>query len=506
MKKKLFSYKKLNYSETLKMNKIQKKNDNSFNSRNSSNNNKKDFSMKDNDDIIKQISQITPSNDKSFESSDISKNLPQYFEFKKDTNRLSKKSNISPFDCQESYKENNVDNSLINNKYLLLNQKLQYLCSIIQASNINIKKYDDLKEFSKYLYDNNFLLNYHEPIMILFDTISQLIFYIQRELKNNDILMSEIKRLKTNKHDNEQLIYQLKMTIKEKDKELNELKIIKKENYQDYQDFLNQINELKKENIGLYKKIDEYKLQIKKVKSNNQIIPRNINNFNNDKKKIHNNPHRIQCLNNIIKLNNSYDDTKYLRMNKYNTNFNLYNSVNKTINYKSFIIPLKEIINNKNISTNYNTYNIEKKDFKNPYIKLKQINNMLNKYNSSLDKIKLNNNNENNYNIKKQIINKGINIKKISNFLGKMDEKIKTMENCIKEYDKKEKINIKKMLKVNTSRWKSRKKVNITIDEKKNNSQQVSENSQLNLYKSNIYKKKLNMNEKNICFGYKSNQ
>ena len=186
------------------MNEIQKKSDNSFRSRNTSKNNKKDNSEKDNDDILRQLSQITPSDDKSFESPMISKNLPKFFEYKS-INNLPKNENKNQEKNEQ--KSNDKDNSLTNNKYLILNQKLQYLCSIIQSSNINIKKYDDLKEFNKYLYDNNLILNYHEPINILFDTISQLIFYIQRELKNNDLLMSEIKRLKNNKNDNEVLIY-----------------------------------------------------------------------------------------------------------------------------------------------------------------------------------------------------------------------------------------------------------------------------------------------------------
>ena len=36
----------------------------------------------DNDDIIKQLSQITSNDDKSFESSLISKNIPKYYEIK----------------------------------------------------------------------------------------------------------------------------------------------------------------------------------------------------------------------------------------------------------------------------------------------------------------------------------------------------------------------------------------------------------------------------------------
>ena len=85
----------------------------------------------------------------------------------------------------------NEDNSTNTNKNLFLNRKLKYLCSLIQSSNINIKKYDDLKQFDKYLYNKNLVQNFDEPINILFDIICDLIFYIIKEIRNNDILMKE---------------------------------------------------------------------------------------------------------------------------------------------------------------------------------------------------------------------------------------------------------------------------------------------------------------------------
>ena len=88
---------------------------------------------------------------------------------------------------------------------------MKYLISLIQTSNINIRKYDDLRKFSKYLEDKNSLINIFEPINILFDVIHEFIVVIQKELRNNNILMKEIKRLKYNRSINEREIYKLKM-------------------------------------------------------------------------------------------------------------------------------------------------------------------------------------------------------------------------------------------------------------------------------------------------------
>ena len=205
------------------MKEINKNNENSFVSRNKLNKNKKSNIEQDNDDIIKKLSQITPSEDRSFESSVILKNLPKFY----DTNHFSKDSNITPFIYnKETYNENECDENktLINNNKSLLNQKLKYLCSLIQISNINLKKYDDLKQFNNYLSNDNLILKHYEPINVLFDIISEFIFYIQKEFKNSDLLMKEMKRLKYNKNDIERQIYKLKLTIKEKDKEINALK------------------------------------------------------------------------------------------------------------------------------------------------------------------------------------------------------------------------------------------------------------------------------------------
>ena len=124
--------------------------------------NKNNNFSSDNDDIIKQLSQLTSNDDKSFEYSLMSRNIP----FLYDMNNLSKdfiNNNISEKNTNflgiKNLKKNpDEERLLINNKYFPLNQKLKYLCSLIQIYNINIKKYDDLQEFSKYF---SFYLFYH---------------------------------------------------------------------------------------------------------------------------------------------------------------------------------------------------------------------------------------------------------------------------------------------------------------------------------------------------------
>lgn len=533
------------------MKEINKNNDNSFVSRNKSSKNKKSNIEQDNDDIIKKLSQISPSEDRSFESSIVLKNLPRFY----DTNHFSKDSNITPFIYnKEMYNENECDENktLINNNKSLLNQKLKYLCSLIQISNINLKKYDDLKQFNNYLSDDNLILKHYEPINILFDIISEFIFYIQKELKNSDLLMKEMKRLKYNKNDTERQIYKLKLTIKEKDKEINALKVKKNDEYYKYN--LNEINELKQENKELYKKINTYKTQMKKVESNNKVMLNKLKSFNTEKNKINTNI-SLNSLNsrkkndlnnnlyNLTKLNNSYEDKKsHLtnnNINSHNTNFNMFSNY-KTINYDDYFSPLKKInykisnyktINHNNINNTYNTYNntsnnntMENNDnynnkninggslISNMKLLLKDINNMLKVYNSTLDKIKIGNfikhNNtseKKNNNDKDKIDNDYNNMKYLNEILNKMNSTIKKLENNMKAHNEKRitypnaNSEKKKLIQVNTSRWKFTKKTHKRNSIEKNNINKNSSASSLN--NTNNFHKKIqnNLIESNLC-------
>ena len=425
----------------------------------------------DNDDIIHQLSQITSNDDKSFESSLISKNIPTLY----DINNCSKEINTNLSKRNNNYGEiknlkKNIDeeNILINNKYFPLNQKLKYLCSLIQIYNINIKKYDDLKEFNKFFSNDILKPNQLEPINILFDIISELIFYIQRENKNNGMLMKEIKISKDKRNEQENIINKLKLIIKEKEKELEEITPLKNDDCFNYEEKQKEINELKNENNKLYKKINSYKLQIKNLESNypikNQLESSNsnINSFNNTLTNGLNNHKNIF---NLYTLNNSYDNSrinltkKSLSKEKNNIGVCFGKTTerrNRYINFNQSFSPLKTINNelytknNRNDNKENNNYNKNIKDGSiviNLKILLKEINKMLNVYNSSLEKININNNDNGNDNIKC-----------IYDFVNEMNNKLKNMEN-FNEIDKDKKQAVyKKSIQVNTSKWKFRKK------------------------------------------------
>jgi len=460
----------------------------------------------DSDDILRQISQISQSDDKSFDSPVVfTKTRTLFHDYNIDINQIAKDNYVFPFDKFEaSYKNSkytkesgtldmNENEILINNKQFTLNQKLKYLCSVIEISNINIRKYDDLKQFNKYLKDKNSILNVFEPINILFDIINELIFVIQKELRNNDMLMKELKRFKYNKNENEKQIYKLKMSIKNKDKELNDLRILKNDEYYKYN--LNEINELKNENKELYKKINTYKLQIKKYELDNNEIKNNLKSFDTEKT---NNKRRCSLYNSKKNNRNNINQNIYtinnLNSNKINRevpcslnkrnglfaenqelNYQRTFSASKAINYKNlsqninsnFIDSYNKNNNNKYINKNNNNNNSNGRSIiTNIMMLLKQINELLNIYNDSLSKMKVNKNLKNNIIKKdskseKKIFVDNDNMKCMNNeFLKKLNNAIEDIKMYMRK-ENKNKINKefeKKPIHVNTSKWKFRKK------------------------------------------------
>ena len=441
----------------------------------------------DNDDIIKQLSQITSNDDKSFESSLTSKNIPILYDknnFSKDINSILSERNKYQNEIKNMKK--NPDYLLINKKYFPLNQKLKYLCSLIQTFNINIKKYDDLKEFDTYFSKDILKPNQLEPINILFDIISELIFYIQRELKNNSILMNEIKLIKQKRTEQETIINKLKYQIKNKEIELEKMESINKEDYSQFNLKEKEINDLKNENNELSEKINSYKNQIKDLKNTNkklvnQLESSNTNNnfFNFTLSKDLNNPNNTL---NLYSLNNSYSyEHSKICLKKRNkteekNNLNLYfgkttGKNKKYINNEENLSLSKKI--RKERITDYNSYNrkinyTENNNNNNKNIKngsiiinlkalLKEINDMLNEYNSNLEKVNLNNN-----------INRNNNIKSIYDFINSMNNKLDKLKNISEINNDNNNINgddNKKSIQVNTSRWKFRKK---TLNKKSN--------------------------------------
>ena len=515
----------------------QKNNDNSYESLK----NKKSYLESDTQDMIRQLSQITQSDDKSFESSMMNtKNFPKFYEFISDKNKLSKDSNLTTLTPAQIFNEKDLkinydinDNSLINNNYTKLNQKLKYICSLIQISKINIKKYDDLRQFNKFIYKNDIIINDYDPINILLDVITELVFYVQKKVKDNDILMHEIKRLRYNMNDKDKQIYKLKISNKGKDNELNELRAIKKDEYFKYN--LNEINKLKQENKELYKKINTYKTQMKKVESYNKEILSKLNSFNNKERKTNqynnshlsnNNSNNIQNLHSKNELSNSYDETKYNIIKKKikfkRNNLNNSNYKFRTINNSPYFSPMKttddkklnekefnrNTINGENINKENNSNNNKGVSIvSNMRLLLKEINELLNKYNSLLDKVKIGNNINTNNLLKKSDSHQNqaiIEDKKINfinkDFFNKMDNIIKKMENNIKEDDKNKSQSTKKFIQVNTSKFIYKKRSIFESGKPKNYLKKININinnnysSSSNLRRCKILKKGIKMN------------
>ena len=462
----------------------------------------------DNDDTIKQLSQITSNDDKSFESSLTSKNIPILYDknnFSKDINSILSERNKYQNEIKNMKKNPDL---LINKKYFPLNQKLKYLCSLIQTFNINIKKYDDLKEFDTYFSKDILKPNQLEPINILFDIISELIFYIQRELKNNSILMNEIKLIKQKRTEQETIINKLKYQIKNKEIELEKMESINKEDYSQFNLKEKEINDLKNENNELSEKINSYKNQIKVLKNTNkkltnQLESSNTNNnlFNFTLSKDLNNPNNTL---NLYSLNNSYShEHSKICLKKRNkteekNNLNLYfgkttGKNKKYINNEENLSLFKKITQER--ITDYNSYNrkinfTENNNNNNKNIKngsiiinlkalLKEINDMLNEYNSNLEKVNLNNN-----------INRNNNIKSIYDFVNAMNNKLDKLKNISEINNDNNNINgddNKKSIQVNTSRWKFRKKTS----NKKSNLNIRRKNTSTSLKKNLIFNKLL---------------
>ena len=522
--------------------------DTNYDYKNKTNNNRESNFEQDSEDILRQISQITPCDDKSFDSPVVfTKTNTIFNDYNVDYNQLAKENNLNSFSIfDEKYNKKNSsiiknesffeeNEMLINTKQLTLNQKLKYLCSLIQISNINLRKYDDLKKFNKYLVDKSNILNIFEPINILFNIINELIFVIQKELRNNDMLMKECKRLRYTRNENEKQIYKLNLYLKDKDKELNELRSLKNDELFKYNS--NEISILKNENKELYKKINTYKLQIKKSESKNKDMKQRLksfeteklkfrepSNFNNiSKSKPNNFIPNIHTFNNINSINQNNTDM-YCSLKKRNSNISQNREINRKRNFSaSKALTFKHLsqnnltndnYNNSLINNNNNNNNSNKKNNNNQnndngrsiianlMFLLKEINELLNIYNSSLSKIKINNNinNNNNNNIKNeddQVFIDNDNMKIINNdFVNKINNVIHNIEKYMKEDNKNKINNDKKIIYVNTSKWKFRKRNNTKNEIKKvisNNEENENDNSALTSFSNKNASHKINL-------------
>ena len=322
--------------------------------------------------------------------------------------------------------------------------------------------------------------------------------------------MKEIKKKKQKRTGQENLINELKSKIEEKEKEIEEIIAMKNDDDYYYKFDLQEKenNELKKENKELYQKIIMYTHQIKNLKSKNNLYMSQLESFNTKKNEINysltNNLSKGKNLINLQNLNNSYDNSHGNLKNKNNTNeknnFNIRLTKQKERNIKYINLyqnfsPLKTVNNERISKFNIINYNLENNDnnknikdgsiISNLKLLLKEINDMLNIYNSHLEKININNNeNEDN------------NVKYINDFVNAMNDKMNKLKNFAEINKDKDNVVFKKSIQVNTSRWKFRKKSanktqfkkikeNLNIDVKR-------KNTSISLQKNLVFNKLLN--------------
>ena len=412
-----------------------------------------------NEDILKQLAEITLSDDKSFESPiimDSSKTL--FYDYKIDLKQMAKDNNITstPSAVKENFDKKKVESEK-QNKYMKdileqknnvennssrLSQKLNNICSSITSSNIYLKQFDILMQFTKYIDDRLFVLYYFEPINELFDIISELIYIIQKQLTSNELLSNELQNYKcNNKICNEKVLMRLQKKILDKDKEIIELNN-KLKNYEsddkinggidgltkNFSDAHLEINGLKQENKELYNKLNTYRNHVIRIESDNKLLQKKINSFVVEKnnRNIENiplnfystnlsNPNRlgekkfISFNNNINRSTNKreYNNINFKNCsnrennsysNNKNSNKNIYinGNVNNLNSKKSRICSVKRFLNGPEqsmsgiIDKNWNSadkYEKKKKPVTNMISVLKEINEMLRLYDSSLNKM-----------------------------------------------------------------------------------------------------------------------
>ena len=244
-----------------------------------------------------------------------------------------------------------------------------------------------------------------------------------------------------------------------------------------------------------HQKINTYKLQIKKYELDNNEIKNNLKSFDTEKT---NNKRRCSLYNSKKNNRNNINQNIYtinnLNSNKINRevpcslnkrnglfaenqelNYQRTFSASKAINYKNlsqninsnFIDSYNKNNNNKYINKNNNNNNSNGRSIiTNIMMLLKQINELLNIYNDSLSKMKVNKNLKNNIIKKdskseKKIFVDNDNMKCMNNeFLKKLNNAIEDIKMYMRK-ENKNKINKefeKKPIHVNTSKWKFRKK------------------------------------------------
>ena len=167
---------------------------------------------------------------------------------------------------EEINKDNNEKNNL-----LLLKEKINRICMLVQNYNINQKCY---YKMSNLIYLINELNNNqcYKPIDYALDVILELLSKIKDEYKIKDELINKLNNISLNKEDYEKKIFEIKKELIYKEKEIENLKRTKKNNIDkkeimdnSNQKLLSEINNMKIENNFLFNTVLSYKNQFKKI-------------------------------------------------------------------------------------------------------------------------------------------------------------------------------------------------------------------------------------------------
>ena len=491
----------------------------------------KDFGQ-DNEDVLKQLAEITMSDDKSFESPiimDSSKTI--FYDYKIDLKQMAKDNNVplTPSATKEKPDKNKLENEK-QKKYMKdvleqknnveknsgrLNQKLKNICSSITYSNIYLKQFEILMQFTKYIDDRLFVLYYFEPINELFDIISELIYIIQKQLTSNELLTNELQNYKcNNKICNEKILMRLQKKILDKDKEIIELNN-KLKNY-DYSDKINngleslsknysdvhlEINGLKQENKELYNKLNTYRNKVIRIESDNKLLQKKINSFVSEKNRnIENIPLNFYTTN--FSNTNKLGVKQYISFNNERNRNNIRKEYN-TKNFKSIGNPgsnshSKNKNSNKNISINLNNNDINTNSKKSKINSAKRIFDAPDQ--SMLGLIEKNSNSADKFEKKKKPVGDMISVlKEVNEMLRLYDSSLNKMDNC--------KIEEKKMINFLGNMDTLFKKIYSYIDTDNgnksnkyigNNDKQIYVNINQNKYKNKIYSMEVSKKNKNF--------
>ena len=286
--------------------------------------------------------------------------------------------------------ENIEVNMNYNSKKNVLKLKLDNVLTSLKLLEIKVnnKYYNSIIKFKNYLNDNILVSKYFEHFNDLFNLVIELIFIIKKEAEKNENI--------NNKNQKNGIILKLERDIINKDKQIETLLIKLKVEQQKLQkntkDNNNELIILQKENKELYYQLGLYKKYIKRIDNNNLALEEQLNNI--ILEKISKRPISVknkffsQINGQTINMNNNININNFNEIYNQNSNAN----TNTNANSEHIIInePYKEnnFINYKKV--NKGEANIKFRKLNLSLINLlKEINKILQVYDLSLKKIKL---------------------------------------------------------------------------------------------------------------------